>query len=75
MAVSTPERVGVMVIRVWFEPGAGGGLRARMTGTLDLETREQTVTVSASPEGIADVVLAWLGSFISAATGVEVTER
>jgi hypothetical protein len=68
----------VLVIRAWFEPGAGGGLRARITGNLDLESREQTVTVASSASGVAAAVLEWVDAFVAGATdasGDEVTER
>ena len=78
VAPRTSERTGVLVIRAWFEPGAGGGLRARLTGTLDVETREETVTVASSAHGVATAVLEWLDAFVASAAegqGGEVTER
>ena len=61
------ERTGVLVIRVWYEPGAGGGLRARITGNLDVSERDETVTVASSPEGTAAAVVAWIEAFIDSA--------
>jgi len=61
------------VIRAWFEPGPGGGLRARIRRTVDVSSPGETVTVTASPEEITRVVVDWLDAFILAA--VEVTER
>jgi hypothetical protein len=68
----------VLVIRAWFEAGAGGGLRARITGTLDIESREETVVVASSAHGVATAVLEWVDAFVASATdgqGDEVTER
>lgn len=73
VVLRTGERTGVLVIRVWFEPCAGVGLRARITGTLDLSERDETVTVCSTPEGIADVVIEWIDTFVGSAA--EVTER
>lgn len=61
------------MIRVWFEPGAGGGLRARLTGNSDLYERDETVTVCSSAEGIAAAVIAWIDAFVGSAA--EMTER
>jgi len=75
---ATAERTGVLVIRAWFEAGAGGGLRARITGNLDIASSEQTVTVASSPHGVAAAVLEWVDAFVAAAAAVperEVTER
>ena len=67
---STIERTGVLVVRVWLEPGVGGGLRARLTGNLDLSERDESVTVCSSPEAIADAVIAWVDAFLGSAAQV-----
>ncbi len=63
----------MLVIRVWVEPGTGDGFRARITRTLDLESREETVTAAASPAEVTAVLVDWLDAFVAAST--EVTER
>jgi hypothetical protein len=73
VAARTGERTGVLVIRVWFEPGAGGGFRARITGNSDLCERDETVTVSSSPEGTLAAVTDWIDAFVGSAA--EMTER
>ena len=73
MGLRTAERTGVLVVRAWFEAGAGGGLRARITGNIDIAERAETVTVASSPEGIAAAVLEWVDAFVASAA--EVTER
>ena len=68
----------MLVIRAWFEAGAGGGLRARITGNLDIASGSETVTVASSPQGVAAAVLEWVDAFVAAAAelpGQEVTER
>ena len=62
----TGERTGVLVVRIWVEPGVGGGLRARMTSTLDSTEQDELVTVASTPEGIAAVVRQWIDDFIAA---------
>ena len=59
------ERTGVLVVRAWFEPGAGGGLRARITETLDVTEPDEAVTVSSSAEGVVAAVSIWIEAFLS----------
>jgi hypothetical protein len=73
VGLRTAERTGVLVVRAWFEVGAGGGLRARITGNIDIAERGETVTVASSPEGIAAAVLEWVDAFVASAA--EVTGR
>lgn len=61
------------MIRVWLEPGAGGGFRARITGSSDLRERDETVTVCSSPEGTLAAVTDWIDGFVGSAA--EMTER
>jgi hypothetical protein len=65
VASSAVERSGALVIRMWFEPGPGGGLRARITATTDLSERDETVTVSSSRDGIIAAVSVWIDAFMS----------
>ncbi len=55
-----PERVGVVVVRVWVEPD--GGFRARITTTDDVAERDEVVTAAASPEAVLTAVREWLES-------------
>jgi hypothetical protein len=50
MSAASPERVGVLVIRVWIE--AGVQPRARITASLDIaaETTAQTIAASSVDE-------------------------
>jgi len=69
---SPAERTGVVVVRVWLEPGHDEQVRARVTAT-DLATNEETTAVAASVEEIVRIVRAWIQSFVSAgASGVTV---
>lgn len=56
------ERTAVLVIRVWFEEGAGEPpLRARITGTTDVSASELTGTsAAASEQEVVRAVRAWL---------------
>jgi hypothetical protein len=56
-------RVGVLVIRIWTEPGSVSGLRARITWTADVATREEVVKASASIDEICAQFHAWLSAF------------
>jgi hypothetical protein len=63
------ERTGVLVIRAWIEPGPGGGLRARITRTLDVVERGETVTVASTRDEITKTVADWLDAYVHAAGG------
>jgi hypothetical protein len=65
------DRTGVAVIRVWVEPGPGGGLRARVTRTLDVASAsESEASVASTPDEIVRVVSEWLAEFVE-----DVTQR
>jgi hypothetical protein len=60
------DRVGVMVVRIWIE-GSSGSVRARMTQTLDVTSRDHPSQVAVSPEQILDAVGDWIQAFMSQA--------
>lgn len=60
------DPTGVLVIRVWFEQG---GLRARISRSLDIETGEQVVSVMGSAEDVQATVADWLRRFATRAGG------
>ena len=65
-SVASRERVGVLVIRVWME--ADGGMRARMTQTVDVEAPDSEVTVettAATEEDLLETVRSWLEAYRS----------
>ena len=72
MPPASAERTGLLVIRVWIEADADDGFRARITRTLDVSARDETVTVAASPADVTGVLVEWLDEFVSSA---QVTER
>jgi hypothetical protein len=58
------EQSGVMIVRIWIEPGHENGLRARLTESNDLASREQTSYAAASVEEIVELVRAWAERFV-----------
>lgn len=52
-----------MIVRVWLERGHEHGLRARLTESRDLASREQTTHAAASVEEIVQLVRAWAERF------------
>ena len=63
MAVIRPRRVGVLVIRVWFEGSPEAQLRARITRTLDVTNETEEVTATSSVEEVQATVRQWLNDF------------
>jgi len=62
--VGEPDRTGVLVIRAWLEEGlVSGGLRARITKTLDVSSPAPVEAVAGSEDEIVAIVVAWLREF------------
>ena len=57
---SKPPRCGVLIVRVWAEPGAPEP-RARVTEIADVASPEETVRASAD----ADEIAAWVRAFVA----------
>jgi hypothetical protein len=69
MSNRNPERrVGVMVIRLWVEKGRVAGLRARISRTVDVAARDETVTTATSFAEIYAQVRSWLHDFLPEST-------
>lgn len=58
------DRAAVMVVRIWVE-GPERSLRARLTQTLDLATREETSQVAATTEDVLTLVREWITAFLA----------
>lgn len=65
MKAQPPDRTGFMIVRLWIEPNAAEGLRARITQTLDSTRPEQAMATVATPEDLYAVVRTWVESFIT----------
>lgn len=64
--LSSTDRVGVMVVRIWIE-GSGNGLRARLTQTVDITAREERSHTAVTVEGILAGVTEWIDAFLDGA--------
>jgi hypothetical protein len=62
--VTGSGRTGVMVVRIWIE-GGDGTLRARLTETLDVTTRQDTARAASTREEIVEIVSAWVDGFVA----------
>jgi hypothetical protein len=62
MAEEGAERTGVLVIRAWKSPDRPE-LLARITGRLDLSTREETTETAAGAQAAARIAADWLAAF------------
>ena len=61
---AVPERTGILVIRVWVEPGQSGQLWARLTQAGDLGEPATTLAVANGAPAVRDAVEAWLCQFL-----------
>lgn len=59
--------MGLLIVRAWVEADSGRGLRARITQTLDLETREESVTLASSVDEVVAAVRVWLDALLERA--------
>jgi hypothetical protein len=59
MDVSPPERLGLLIVRAWFE-GPDQRLVARITTTTDVMSRLTTVSVVGTAADIHTAVQSWL---------------
>ena len=59
------EPAGLLVIRIWIEGTRAQGFRARITSTVDLESRDEFVTMAGTPQAVHDAVDAWLSAFLT----------
>jgi hypothetical protein len=61
MNAAEPERVGLLVIRIWLE--AGSEPRARITATLDILNQTPTTMTASSVDEVCSILLEWLRDF------------
>jgi len=64
VAVTRPEAVGVLIVRVWLEGSPELRLRARITRTLDVTSEAEEVTTTSSVEEVQATVRRWLDDFV-----------
>jgi hypothetical protein len=65
MTVSSSERSGLVLLRVWIEPGHEKGLRARLTGTVGGSGREVSIATAATVQDAVESVRSWLEDFVA----------
>jgi hypothetical protein len=61
------ERTGLLVVRIWTDPAAATGIRARITRTLDVERPEAATTSVCPVDDVEAVMRSWLYAFLRAA--------
>jgi hypothetical protein len=61
--LSTPERTGVIIIRVWLEADGEVGFRARVTAVRDLETNEVDNAVASNVDEVVEIVQHFVSAF------------
>jgi hypothetical protein len=64
--LSTPERTGVIVIRVWLEADSEDGFRARVTAVRDLETHHVDNAIAATVDEVVEIVQRFVSAFTAA---------
>lgn len=63
----TPERAGVVLLRVWIENGSPDGLRVRIVAeTVPRSSESPFERVVASVEEAVEILRGWLDEFVAA---------
>ncbi|HEX9697513.1 MAG TPA: hypothetical protein VGB64_14500 [Actinomycetota bacterium] len=65
MMPTSPDRTGVLIVRLWIEANHEQGLRARITQTLDSTAGDQSVSAVASADAICAAVQQWVEDFVA----------
>ena len=65
-AMSGERQTALLVVRAWIEGSPETGFRARVTRSLDLDTRDQTITAVGSVDAVMAAVRQWLDEFTAA---------
>jgi hypothetical protein len=69
MKSQTPDRTGILIVRVWIEGSSDEGFRARITQTLDSAGAEEaTAAAAADPEDVYTAVRTWVEAFVDEVT-------
>jgi hypothetical protein len=68
MAPPSPERMAVLVVRLWLENGRPAELRARIVCTPDVVSREKREATAASVEDVLRIVREWVDEVVGGAT-------
>ena len=65
MQSQSPDRTGILILRLWIEGGARDAFRARITQTLDsLGPEGPTATAESDPEDVYEAVRTWVEAFV-----------
>jgi len=68
MRTEPDDRTGILIVRLWMEPRPDGGLRARITHTLDSAAPDSISASAGDAEGIYALVRTWVEAFTETAT-------
>lgn len=64
MKPQSPDRTGLLLLRLWIEGNAQDGFRARITQTLDSAGTERAVGTAGTPEDACTAVQNWVDEFV-----------
>jgi hypothetical protein len=65
MKTQSPDRTGLLVVRLWIEGNALDGFRARITQTMDAAGTERAVATAGTPQAVCTVVQNWVDEFVN----------
>jgi hypothetical protein len=65
MKTQSPDRTGLLIVRLWIERDASEGFRARITQTLDSAGTQRDVAVAGTPGDVCTIVQDWIDEFVN----------
>jgi hypothetical protein len=65
MKTISPEKSGILILRIWMERDPVTGLRARITHALDSTGTEKQIATASTPLAIYGIVRDWVESFVA----------
>ncbi len=65
MKTQSPDRTGLLIVRLWIEGNTREGFRARITQTLDSAGVERNIATAGTPQAVCEVVQTWIDNFVN----------
>ena len=63
--MTTPDRTGLLIVRLWIEGNVSDGFRARITQKLDSAVGEHTVAMAGNSDDVCTIVQKWIDAFVN----------
>ncbi len=62
--MTSPNRTGLMIVRLWIEGNVLDGFRARITQKVDSSTGDHDVAMAGNADDVCAIVKKWIDDFV-----------